>query len=185
MSVLNVKGVGNPIRSNLKWMDHIWAKNGVVYWRSVEGDEGHLDPNEALALADRINRDVINIEKKHNCRLTDRRRMRDEMVEKLVNATRAAMRQREQPKDEAEHLLSCAFNGVDRKGEKITSAKVFNDRALAQYCEAYPYLSKDDVVAILKSDKISPAQASHLLDLENKKRAIEHKDPDALASVPI
>lgn len=185
MSVLNVKGVGSPMKTNLQWTDHIWAKNGVVYWRSKEGGEGHLDPDEALSLADRINRDFINIERKSDRNLTNRRRMRDEMVEKLVNATRAAMRQREQPRNEAERLLSCAFNGVNRKGEKITSGKVFNEQSLDHYCETYPYLSKDDVVAILKSNKISPAEASRLLEMENRKRAIEHKDPDAAATIPI
>lgn len=182
MSVLNVKSTGSKVKTNLRWIDHIWAHNGVVYWRNREGREGHLNPDEALELANRINQDFINVQANREKTMLTRQRVRDELVEKLINAVRAAMRQREQPKDEVERRLSLSFRGLNREGKKITAGNVFNDSILVHYCETYPYLKKDDVVAILKSDRLSPAQASKILELENRKRAIESKDPSAIAS---
>lgn len=166
----------NTEKSNLQYIDHIWAKNGVIYYKTVYGKQSHMNPDEAINLANQLNKDVIRLDKRPDTpwNMKDLKRTRDELVERLITATRRALKQRKEPETESDRLLSNAYHGLDRKGQKITAEKTFNEQVLQQAIKSYPNLKKDDIIAILKNPKISPTEADRILKSENSKRQIDY-----------
>lgn len=174
------------MNSNLDYIDHIWAKNGEVYWKTREGHVDHMSPNEAIHTADQINRDITKFAKRPDVGNVDQlKRKRDEMVDKLLKAYRKAGQQRKNPDNKADELLSYAWHGKNRRGEPFTAAMTFNDQVLEQKKKEYPYLNEQDIVQFLRSPNLSPQEAERMLAAENGKREMQHKDPEAAKQVAI
>lgn len=167
--------------SQLEFIDHIWAKNGEVYWKTCNGQVDHMSPDRAIQVADQINKDITKFAQRHQGNqpvdIDKLKRKRDEMVEKLIKAYRKAGEQRKHPDNRADELLSYAWHGQNRKGEPFTAENTFSDRILEQKKKDYPFLNEGDIIQFLKSPNLSPQEAERMLKAENEKRTTDYYNP--------
>ncbi len=176
----------SKINSNLQFVDHIWAKNGEVYWRSRNGQTGHMSPNEAIRMADQVNKDITKFAKRPDVGdVAGLKRQRDELVSKLIHAYRKAGQQRKNPENKDDELLSYAWHGQNRRGEPFTAEMVFNEEILERKKKDYPFLSEEDIIQFLKSPSLSPQEAERMLQAENAKRETQHYNPNVTKQVTV
>lgn len=162
------------VQSPLDYFDKIWAANGVVYMRNVHGDEKWVEPGDAAEMAQAINRDFTEfVNRPHSSDKATLVRKRDFLVKTFIDAAREAMAQREEPETKEDKLLACAYKGLNRKGEKITSDMMASDSAIHDHVKLYPYLQEADIAAVLRRTDVDPNQATGLLRAMNAKREIE------------